>query len=138
MIATAAANPASEISISSYEDILVARQQARTEAQRMGFGMIDQTKIVTAVSELARNIVVHAGKGRMRMGPTPNHTGLTLEFTDQGPGVADVDQAMSRGFSTTNSLGLGLSGARSLCDVFDIRSSPGRGTTVTITKYLKR
>ena len=135
---TAAATTASEIPISSYEDILVARQHARTEAQRMGFGMIDQTKIVTAVSELARNIVVHAGKGRMRLSPTPNNSGLTLEFTDHGPGFKDVDHAMSRSVSTTNSLGLGLSGARSLSDAFDIRSTPGKGTTVTITKYLKK
>ncbi len=128
----------SEIGISGYEDILLARQAARAEAKRMGFSIIDQTKIITAVSELARNIVVHAGKGTMRIGRASRGTGLALTFTDQGPGFSDVAMAMSKGFSTVNSLGLGLSGAKALSDAFDIRSSPGQGASVTITKYLQR
>lgn len=128
----------SEIGIGGYEDIILARQAARAEAQRMGFSVIDQTKIITAVSELARNIVVHAGKGVMRISRASRGAGLVLAFTDQGPGFADVGMALSKGFSTVNSLGLGLSGAKALSDAFDIRSSPGQGTSVTITKYLQR
>ena len=127
-----------EIAIRGYEDILVARQQARAEAQRQGFGIIDQTKIITAVSELARNIVVHAGRGVMRIGRPERDKGLVFTFTDQGPGMADVAMAMSKGYSTSNSLGLGLSGAKALCDRLDIQSAPGKGTSITITKYVHR
>lgn len=127
-----------EIGIGGYEDIILARQRARVEAQRLGFNIIDQTKIVTAVSELARNIVVHAGSGVMRIGLASPGPGLVFTFVDQGPGMADVPRALSKGYSTSNSLGLGLGGAKALGDRLDIQSQPGRGASITFTKYLPR
>ena len=125
-----------EVVICGYEDIILARQYARQAAQHMGFSIMDQTKIVTAVSELARNIVVHAGKGKMLA--TRRSDALILRFQDDGPGIADIKKAMSKGYSTTNSLGLGLSGAKSLSDSFDIQSTLGQGTSITIAKYLRK
>ncbi|AGW14939.1 anti-sigma regulatory factor [Megalodesulfovibrio gigas] len=125
-----------EVVICGYEDIILARQYARQAAQHMGFSVMDQTKIVTAVSELARNIVVHAGKGKMIA--TRRHDALVLRFQDNGPGIVDINKALSKGFSTTNSLGLGLSGAKALSDSFDIQSAQGQGTSITIAKYLRK
>jgi len=104
----------------------------------VGFSLVEQTKIVTAASELARNTVIYGGGGEMRVELVQQggrRTGLRLTFEDQGPGIADIDLALRDGFTTGNGLGLGLNGARKLSHEFDIRSKPGEGTRVTITRW---
>lgn len=127
-----------EAAITTDEDVIVARQKVRTLAQEMGFSMLDQTRLITAVSELARNIVVHAGSGTMTVYPprSDQRRGMRIVFRDQGPGIPDIDQAMVEGFSTAGSMGLGLKGSRRLVDDFRIDSTPGVGTTVEITKWV--
>lgn len=125
-----------EVLLASDEDVILARQKIRSVAQEIGFSMLDQTRIVTAASELARNIVVHGKSGKVMVENLTPRPGIRVVFSDQGPGIADVDQAMKEGFSTAGSLGLGLSGARRLVDEFTIESSPGKGTTVTVVKWL--
>jgi serine/threonine-protein kinase RsbT len=114
-----------------------ARHRVRELAQRQGLRLIDQTKLVTAVSELARNTVVHGGGGLMRFGTAENGSriGIWAEFEDSGPGIADHDQAMREGYSTGGGLGLGLGGARRLVSEFDLRSSPGEGTRVRVVTW---
>ena len=119
------------------QDIVLARQAVRKFAQELGFGIVDQTKIVTAASELARNTVIYGGGGTTRFealheGP---RRGLRLVFQDKGPGIPDVAQALRDGFTTGSGLGLGLGGARRLASEFDIASVPGQGTTVRITRW---
>ena len=104
----------------------------------VGFSLVEQTKIVTAASELARNTVIYGGGGEMRMERVyegHKRTGLRLTFEDQGPGIADIELALRDGFTTGNGLGLGLNGARKLSHQFDIWSKPGEGTRVTITRW---
>jgi len=127
-----------EISVMSDEDVILARQRVRLQAQETGFTLLNQTKLVTAVSELARNLVVHARGGKVSVFKTKagDKTGLKVVFEDKGPGIPDVERAMQEGFSTIGSMGLGLKGAKRLVDEFDIKSFPGKGTTVTITKWL--
>ncbi len=113
------------------------RQAVRERAVGAGFSLVDQTKIVTAASELGRNTVQYGGGGIGRMSLLANgaRRGMCLEFIDQGPGIADVARALTDGFTTGNGLGLGLSGARRLSDEFDIQSAPGHGTHVTIVRW---
>ena len=125
-----------EAAIDSYEDIILARQKVGEIAAGMGFSLLNQTRIVTAVSELARNIVVHARSGRMIVVKAVGRTGITIRFEDEGPGIADIGRALEAGYSTANSLGLGLQGAKRLTDKMEIASSPGKGTTVVVTKWL--
>ncbi len=127
-----------EISITRDEDVILARQRVRLQAQEMGFSLLDQTRLVTAVSELARNIVVHAKEGKVSVFKTGagDKPGLKVVFEDKGPGIPDIGKAMEEGFSTIGSMGIGLKGARRLVDEFDIKSLPGKGTIVTITKRL--
>lgn len=125
-----------QIGIDSDEDIIRARQKVREIAVAMGFSLLDQTRIVTAVSELARNIVVHAQSGTMTVFRAAERPGLRIVFEDHGPGIADLDKAMQESFSSVGSLGLGLQGAKRLSDAMEVSSSPGRGTTVVITKWL--
>jgi serine/threonine-protein kinase RsbT len=118
-------------------DVVAVRRQVRGWAVEQGFGLVDQTKIVTAASELARNTLIHGGGGSLRMealndGP---HKGLRLIFEDHGPGIADVELAMKDGYSTGTGLGLGLSGAKRLSNDFEIRSKAGEGTRVAITRW---
>jgi serine/threonine-protein kinase RsbT len=104
----------------------------------LGFSLVEQTKIVTAASERARNTVIYGGGGEMRIERVyegPKRTGLRLTFEDHGPGIADVELALRDGFTTGNGLGLGLNGARKLSHEFAIRSNPGAGTRVTITRW---
>ena len=122
--------------IGGHEDIVLARQRVRDLAAAMGFSLLDQTRIVTAVSELARNIVVHAQSGAMTAFKLVDRPGLRVVFRDQGPGIADVNKAMQDSYSSVGSLGLGLQGARKLSDAMEIDSIPGEGTTITITKWL--
>ncbi len=118
-------------------DLAWARQQVRQVSDELGFGLVQQTKLVTAASELARNTLVHGGGGEMDMAPVRHGAtaGLRLTFTDHGPGIPDVDQALSDGFTTGGGLGLGLGGARRLVDEFTIDSRPGEGTTITVVSW---
>jgi serine/threonine-protein kinase RsbT len=128
------------VAIRSDADIVTARQQGRALAEGHGFSGTDLTFIATAISEIARNIVTYAGVGVMTLRVSANGSkpGITVIAEDDGPGVADIALAMQDGFSTKNSLGLGLPGCRRLMDLFEITSAPGVGTTVTMEKWLKR
>lgn len=123
--------------IQSSEQVVIVRQAVRQRAVELGFSLVDQTKIVTAASELARNTVTHGGGGLARIEVVQDglRRGLRLTFEDHGPGIADVAQAMKDGFSTGGGLGLGLSGAKRLSNEFTITSEPGAGTCVTITRW---
>ena len=119
------------------EDVVSIRQAVRQRAVELGFNLVDQTKIVTAASELARNTVQYGGGGTVTIEGLENlgRRGLRLTFADQGPGIPDVDLAMKDGYTTGGGLGLGLSGARRLSNEFYIDSKPGQGTRVTITRW---
>ncbi|CAM2160736.1 serine/threonine-protein kinase RsbT [Paraburkholderia tropica] len=129
-----------EVSLRSDEEIVRLRQIVRDQAIAHGFSLIEQTKFVTAASELARNTLQHGGGGdaRVEVLTAGVRVGLRLTFMDRGPGIADIDRALQDGFTSGNGLGLGLGGSRRLCDEFNIDSSPGNGTTVTITKWKVR
>src|SRR5688572_16028300 len=121
----------------SDEDIVRVRQAVRDKAARLGFNLIDQTKVVTAASELARNTVLHGGGGTVTLETLRNETrvGIRLSFEDQGPGIADIELALRDGYTTRNGLGLGLSGSRRLMNEFEIESKPGVGTKVRVTRW---
>lgn len=126
------------VPISVYEDVVRMRQWVRARAIEVGFNLVDQTKIVTAASELARNIIEHGGgEGTVCLDVVSQHgrTGLRLTFEDKGPGIADIEQAMKDGFSSGGGLGLGLGGAKRLVNEFQISSLVGEGTRVTITRW---
>lgn len=118
-------------------DIVASRQHVRRWAIDIGFALVDQTKLVTAASELARNTIKYGGGGTMQIEALRNggRRGLRLTFTDQGPGIKDIDMALRDGFSTGNGLGLGLGGAKRLSGEFEIRSAPGEGTTIMIARW---
>lgn len=122
--------------IQSEPDVVAVRRRVRDTSAQLGFGIVDQTKVVTAASELARNTIVHGGGGKMVMetlnGP---RTGLRLTFEDTGPGIPDIDLAMRDGFTTGSGLGLGLGGAKRLVNEFEIASRAGEGTKITITRW---
>jgi len=119
------------------EHIVIVRQAVRHRAVELGFSLVDQTKIVTAASELARNAIQHGGGGRATIEAVTDglRRGLRLTFEDDGPGIDDIQTAMRDGFSTAGGLGLGLSGAKRLSNEFSIASTPGRGTRVVITRW---
>jgi len=128
-----------QILITSDKDVVTARQQGRAMALQTGFSGSEATLIATAISELARNIVSYANQGSVTLKPvhgTNGATGLTIVASDSGPGIADLTLALRDGYSSSGGLGLGLPGVRRLMDQFDIDSSAGSGTTVTITKWL--
>jgi serine/threonine-protein kinase RsbT len=129
-----------ELRIAAESDIVTARRIVREAAGVLGFGLVDVTRIVTAASELTRNIYHYAGTGVMRWRRLiqGGRTGLELVFEDHGPGIADVEKAMEVGFSTGKGLGLGLPGAKRLMDEMTIQSEPGKGTTVQVRKWLKK
>ena len=131
---------AAQVSLRSDEEIVRLRQIVRDAAIAHGFSLIEQTKFVTAASELARNTLQHGGGGDARLDVLESgvRIGLRLSFVDQGPGIADIERALRDGFTSGNGLGLGLGGSRRLCDEFTIESTPGDGTTVTITKWKVR
>jgi|ERR1051326_6519715 serine/threonine-protein kinase RsbT len=128
---------AGELPIKTERDILAARHVVRDAAAAMGFGQTDITRIVTAASELARNVFKYAGEGIMLWGPVEHNgrSGIELKFTDQGPGIQDVEMALQEGYSTGGGLGMGLPGARRLVDEFEIQSASGQGTRVTMRKW---
>ncbi|MEM5438083.1 anti-sigma regulatory factor [Paraburkholderia diazotrophica] len=129
-----------EVGLRSDREIVKLRQLVRDQAIAQGFSLVDQTKFVTAASELARNTLLHGGGGDATLNVLVNGTrkGLRLTFVDKGAGIADVDRAMQDGFTSGTGLGLGLGGARRLCDEFEIQSEPGKGTMVSITKWKLR
>jgi serine/threonine-protein kinase RsbT len=119
------------------EDVVLVRQVVRAWAVELGFSLVDQTKVVTAASELARNTVTYGGGGTVTLEALAHgvRRGLRLTFEDEGPGIKDIEQAMKDGFTTGTGLGLGLSGAKRLSSEFDIVSTLGQGTRVTITRW---
>lgn len=123
--------------IQSSQDVVAVRQLAREWAVSMGFSLVDQTKIVTAASELARNTVLYGGGGRVLLEALndSDRRGLRLTFEDEGPGIENVELAMKDGYSTGTGLGLGLGGAKRLSNEFDISSRAGHGTRVAITRW---
>jgi serine/threonine-protein kinase RsbT len=124
-------------SIRSSDDIVKVRRIVREWAVSLGFSLVDQTKVVTAASELARNVIDYGGGGDFRIESLNNDArrGLRLTFSDKGPGIADMERAMKDGFTTGGGLGLGLGGAKRLVNEFLIDSKPGRGTTVVIIRW---
>jgi len=126
-----------EVNIRTEGDIVVARRTVRDAAAQAGFSVTDVTRIVTAASELARNVFKYAGEGvlRWRQLEENGRVGLELVFVDQGPGIADIQLALQEGYSTGAGLGLGLPGAKRLMDELDIQSAVGRGTTITLKKW---
>lgn len=126
-----------QVAINSDQDIVLARQKGRVMANELGFSTGDATLVATAISELARNIVSYAQKGQItiKLVNGLNRQGIAVIASDDGPGIADIRQAMRDGFSTSGSLGLGLPGVRRLMDEFEITSQPGRGTIVTVKKW---
>jgi serine/threonine-protein kinase RsbT len=124
-------------SIQSAEDVVGIRQAVRQRAVELGFNLIDQTKIVTAASELARNTVQYGGGGQLTIEGVEDsgRRGLRLTFEDMGPGIQDVELALRDGFTTGGGLGLGLGGARRLVNEFYIQSRPGEGTRVTVVRW---
>ena len=125
------------LDVHSDEDVVRIRQVTRQWAVGLAFSLVDQTKIVTAASELARNTLVHGGGGTTRIEELldGSRRGLRLTFEDKGPGIADVPQALRDGYTSGYGLGLGLGGARRLSSEFDIASVPGQGTRVAITRW---
>jgi serine/threonine-protein kinase RsbT len=119
------------------EDVVLVRQAVRAHAVQAGFSLVDQTKLVTAASELARNALEYGGGGSMRLELINDgaRRAVRLTFQDNGPGISDIQQALKDGFSTGGGLGLGLSGAKRLSNEFDIASAPGQGTRVTIARW---
>jgi anti-sigma regulatory factor (Ser/Thr protein kinase) len=125
------------VPITSDSDMVPARAQGRALATKLGFSRTDATLIATAISEIARNIVVHVGNGEILLEPMyeDGRYGLLVVAQDTGPGIRDIDAALDDGFASGKGLGLGLPGARRLMDEFDIASEPGKGTTVTMKKW---
>jgi serine/threonine-protein kinase RsbT len=123
--------------ISGQQDVVAVRQVVREWAVSMGFSLVDQTKVITAASELARNVIVYGGGGTLSLEALNDGSrrGLRLAFADQGPGIADVEAALRDGYTTGNGLGLGLGGAKRLSNEFEIHSQPGEGTRVVITRW---
>lgn len=129
-----------KLHIRSEGDIILVRRTLREAAGSLGFGVTDVTRIVTAGSELARNIVAYAGAGIMRwwVREAEGRIGIELDFEDKGPGIPDVEEAMRAGFSSSGGLGMGLPGTRRLMDDMRVESAAGKGTTVKAIKWLQR
>jgi serine/threonine-protein kinase RsbT len=125
------------LEIRASEDVVAVRQAVRKKAVALGFGLVDQTKVVTASSELARNTLDHGGGGTARLEILENdrRSGLRLVFEDQGPGIADIAQALTDGYTSGSGMGLGLGGSKRLAHEFEIESEPGIGTKVSIVRW---
>lgn len=124
------------VPVVSETDVVTVRRLVRESASKLGFSLVDQTKFVTAASELARNTLLHGGGGSMELatlnGP---RAGLRLVFEDKGPGIADIQLALRDGFTTGSGLGLGLGGAKRLVNEFEVISKVGEGTRITVTRW---
>lgn len=123
--------------IRSGDDVVRVRQEVRAQAVKAGLSLVDQTKIITAASELARNTLDHAGGGiaTIELVDGPARRGVRVTFEDQGPGIPDIDRALTDGFTTARGMGLGLGGAKRLCNEFSIHSEPGKGTRICIARW---
>ena len=125
-----------QMPVASEPDVVTVRRRVREVASKLGFTLVDQTKVVTAASELARNTLIHGGGGKMEIttlnGP---RVGLRLTFEDQGQGIADIQLALRDGFTTGSGMGLGLGGAKRLVNEFDIASQVGKGNRVTVVRW---
>jgi serine/threonine-protein kinase RsbT len=126
-----------ELPIKDSSDVVFVRQRVRVWATNLKFSLVDQTKIVTAASELGRNTLEHGGGGALEIAETVDGSrrGVRLTFSDKGPGIADVALALSDGYTTKQGMGLGLGGSKRLMNDFEIRTMPGEGTTVTVTRW---
>ncbi len=125
------------IRLQSTEDIVNVRQAVRSSAVQLGFSLVDQTKLVTAASELARNTVIYGGGGwaDIQALNAAGRAGVRVVFEDSGPGIPDIEKALRDGYTTGSGLGLGLGGAKRLVNDFEISSTPGFGTRVAITRW---
>ncbi len=128
---------AKTLTLKSSEDVVRMRQAVREYAIELGFGLVDQTKLVTAASELARNAIIYGGGGEVKMETLTEgeRRGIGLTFSDRGPGIADIQQALKDGYTSGNGLGLGLGGAKRLSNEFHIVSEVGVGTRITIKRW---
>ena len=128
------------VPLNGSDDVVRARHRVRALAIELGFDLVSQTRIVTATSELARNTLLHGGGGKLTITQVSDgpRRGLRLEFSDEGPGIPDLDLALTDGWSSRGGLGLGLSGTRRLMDGFTVESRPGGGTRVEVEQWLKR
>ena len=128
-----------KIKIMTEGDIVLVRKTVRDTAAAMGFGITDVARIVTAASELSRNIFLYADSGYLKVKQIESNgkTGILMIFQDKGPGIQDIDQAMEKGFTTGRGLGLGLPGTRRLMDEMEIQSEVNKGTTITLIKWKK-
>jgi serine/threonine-protein kinase RsbT len=127
-----------ELPIQSGDDVVRVRQRVRVLAAESGLSLVDQTKVVTAASELARNALVHGGGGLARVEVVRSgngKSGVKIGFSDEGPGIPDLDLALTDGWTTGDGMGLGLSGARRLVDEFELTSKVGGGTSVVVVKW---
>ncbi|MBC8278307.1 MAG: anti-sigma regulatory factor [FCB group bacterium] len=126
------------IQVSEERDIVICRQACREWAKSIGFNLVDQTRITTSASELARNIHDYAGTGEVTIEEIEDNgrTGIKIVFKDEGPGIANLEQAMGEGWTSKGSMGMGLPGSKKLMDDFEIISESGKGTTVTIWKWM--
>ncbi|MEV6020447.1 anti-sigma regulatory factor [Streptomyces sp. NPDC051997] len=134
------ASSASEsLEITANAGVVQARQRVRALAQECRFSLVEQTKLITAASELARNTLIHGGGGTMTAGLVEERgrRGVRLVFSDRGPGIPDVDLALTDGWTSGAGMGLGLSGSKRLVDDFVLETAPGQGTTVTVTKWAR-
>ena len=129
----------SSVDIYTEWDIVAARQLGRNEAKKSGFGTVDQARITTAISELARNIYLYAGKGKIEIIRLSENDlfGITIIASDDGPGIPDMRKVMEDGFSTSGGLGAGMPGVKRLMDEFKVDTELGKGTTITTTKWLR-
>jgi serine/threonine-protein kinase RsbT len=130
---------AGRLEVTTDQDVVRVRQLVRTEAVAVKLSLVDQTKLVTAASELARNTLVYGGGGTVEVSRVDNgrRHGIRIVFSDDGPGIADLDLAFTDGYTTGGGLGLGLSGARRLVDEFDIDTTVGQGTSITVIKWCR-
>lgn len=126
-----------KLTIQTQIDVATSRQQVRAWCTEMGFSIVDQTKFVTAASELARNTLIYGGGGEMRIEQVDVHgkKALRLIFEDQGPGIPDIELALSDGYTSGRGMGMGLGGARRLVNEFEIHSEVGKGTRITVTRW---
>ena len=126
-----------EMPLGNEHDIVLARQAVRRTAQEVGLSLVDQTKLVTAASELARNALIHGGGGQMILEVLrgEQRTGVQITFVDQGPGIPNLDLAMSDGWTSGGGLGMGLPGARRLVNEFDLKTAVGAGTRITVVRW---
>jgi serine/threonine-protein kinase RsbT len=131
--------PSERIAVSTDQDVVRVRQLVRTVAVAVKLSLVDQTKLVTAASELARNTLVYGGGGTVEIARLDNgrRNGIRIVFADEGPGIPDLDLALTDGYTTGGGLGLGLSGARRLVDEFQIDTAVGQGTSITVIKWCR-